>query len=79
MGMQGARQQGDCIGLLLDLDQGSMIVWENDEKPGVMVAERLSGSFCWAINQNRPTAGPPLFIGSDCVTNALFNYRGFTK
>ena len=48
-GMQPAKQQGDRIGMLLDLDQGSMTVWKNDVKLGVMVAEGLSGSFCWAV------------------------------
>ena len=48
-GMQPAREQGDRIGMLLDLDQGSMTVWKNDEKLGVMVAEGLSGPLCWAV------------------------------
>ena len=26
-----------------------MTVWKNDEKLGVMVAEGLSGSYCWAV------------------------------
>ena len=30
-GMQNAKE-GDRIGMLLDLDQGSMTVWKNDEK-----------------------------------------------
>ena len=42
-GQQPARQHGDRIGMLLDLDQGSMTVWKNDEKLGVMQAEGLSG------------------------------------
>ena len=48
--MQGATEQGDHIGVLLDLDQGSMTVWKNDEKLGVMVAEGLSGPLCWAVS-----------------------------
>ena len=36
--------------MLLDLDQGSMTVWKNDVKLGVMRAEGLSGPFCWAIS-----------------------------
>ena len=48
-GMQPAKEQGDRIGMLLDLDQGSMTVWKNDEKLGVMLAEGLSGEFCWAV------------------------------
>ena len=47
-GMQTAREQGDRIGMLLDLDQGSMTVWKNDEKLRVMQAEGLSGPLCWA-------------------------------
>ena len=48
-GMQGARR-GDRIGMLLDLDQGSMTVWKNGEQLGVMVAEGLSGPLCWAVS-----------------------------
>ena len=36
-----ATEQSDRIGMLLDFNQGSMIVWKNDEKLGVMVAEGL--------------------------------------
>ena len=49
-GMQTAREQGDRIGILLDLDRGSMTVWKNDEKLGAMVAEGLSGPLCWAVS-----------------------------
>ena len=45
-GMQDANELGDRLGMLLDLDQGSMIVWNNDEKLGVMVAEGLVG---WSV------------------------------
>ena len=41
---------GDRIGMLLDLDQGIMTVWKNDVKLGAMVAEGLSGPFCWAVS-----------------------------
>jgi hypothetical protein len=47
-GMQDARKQGDRIGMLLDLDQGSMTVYKNDERLGVM-ATGLSGEYCWAV------------------------------
>ena len=47
-GQQGAREDGDRIGMLLDLDEGSMTIWKNDVKLGVMVTEGLSGPFCWA-------------------------------
>ena len=49
-GMQGATQQGDRIGMLLDLDQGSMTVWKNDVQLGVMQSEGLSGPLCWAAS-----------------------------
>jgi hypothetical protein len=48
-GMQGAMKEGDHIGLLLDLDQGSMTVYKNDERLGVM-ATGLSGEYCWAVS-----------------------------
>ena len=48
--MQGTEGQGDCIGMLLDLDQGSMTVWKNDEKLGVMQAQGLSRPLCWAVS-----------------------------
>ena len=48
-GMQDAKGQGDRIGMLLDLDQGSMSVWKNGELLGVMQADGLSGPLCWAV------------------------------
>ena len=48
--------ESDRIGMLLDLDQGSMTVWKNDEKLGVMVAEGLSGPYCWAVDLYRSSA-----------------------
>jgi hypothetical protein len=47
-GRQRAREEGDRIGLLLDLDQGSMTVYKNDERLGVM-ATGLSGEYNWAV------------------------------
>jgi hypothetical protein len=47
-GMQGAREEGDRIGMLLDLDQGTMTVYKNDERLGVM-ATGLSGEYSWAV------------------------------
>ena len=49
-GRQPARDQGDRIGMLLDLDQGSMTVWKNGVKMGVMWAGGLSGPLCWAVS-----------------------------
>ena len=34
--------------VVLDLDVGTVAVWENDERLGVM-ATNLSGEFCWAV------------------------------
>jgi hypothetical protein len=54
-GMQYA-MDGDRIGLLLDLDQGSMTVYKNDERLGVM-ATGLSGEYCWAVTlRNKDSA-----------------------
>eukprot|EP01046_Picozoa_sp_COSAG06_P055568 COSAG06_NODE_10258_length_1716_cov_2.036487_1_plen_291_part_00 len=46
--MQTEMENGDRIGLLLDLDQGSMTVYKNDERFGGM-ATGLSGEYCWAV------------------------------
>ena len=47
-GMQDVNEDGDRIGMLLDLDQGSMAVYKNDERLGVM-AMGLSGEYSWAV------------------------------
>ena len=59
-GMQPAKT-GDRIGMLLDLDQGSMTVWKNDVRLGVMQGEGLSGPLCWAVS---------LFRGSTRIESA---------
>ena len=48
-GIQSANEEGDRIGMLLDLDQGSMTVYKNDERLGVM-ATGLSGEYSWAVS-----------------------------
>ena len=48
-------KQGDRLGMLLDLDQGSMTMWKGDNKLGVMVAEGLSGPLCWAVSLGAPS------------------------
>ena len=48
-GQARREERGDRIGMLLDLDQGSMTVWKNGELLGVMLAEGLSGPLCWAV------------------------------
>ena len=50
-GSQLTERQGDCVGMLLDLGQGSMTLYKNGEKLGVMVTEGLSGPLCWAVDQ----------------------------
>ena len=65
-GEQGAYED-DRIGMLLDLDQGSMTVWKNDVKLGVMVAEglsRLSGPLCWAVSTQFASGGESARIES---------------
>jgi hypothetical protein len=48
-GMQRAQKEGNRIGMLLDLDQGSMTVYTNDERLGVM-GTGLSGEYSWAVS-----------------------------
>jgi hypothetical protein len=53
-GMQAADKQSDRIGMLLDLDRGSMTVYKNSERLGVMQAGAshlcvLSGEYVWAV------------------------------
>jgi hypothetical protein len=51
-GMQDV-EDGDRSGMLLDLDQGTMAVYRNDERLGVM-ATGLSGEYSWAVALNMP-------------------------
>eukprot|EP01046_Picozoa_sp_COSAG06_P037080 COSAG06_NODE_4150_length_4519_cov_3.696045_5_plen_84_part_00 len=44
-----AVDEDDRIGLLLDLDQGTMTVYKNDERLGVM-ATGLRGEYSWAVS-----------------------------
>jgi len=48
-GRQGATAVGDRIGMLLDIDQGSLSVWKNGEPLGVMKEWGLTGTFCWSV------------------------------
>jgi hypothetical protein len=41
---------GDRIGMLLDLDEGSMNVYQYDRRLGVMKTG-LSGEYCWAVSR----------------------------
>ena len=47
-GAEGA-EEGDTIGLLLDLDEGTLSVYKNGRKLGVM-ASGLTGVYCWAVS-----------------------------
>ena len=47
-GMQTA-EEGDRIGLLLDIDQGSLTVYKNDTRLGTVVGSRLRGCYKWAV------------------------------
>ena len=47
-GMQPATL-ADTVTMQLDLDAGTMTVWINDQRLGVM-ASGLTGSYCWAIS-----------------------------
>ena len=46
-GMQPTKKQRDRIGLLLDLEEGTLTVYKNDQRLGVM-ASGLWGEYCWA-------------------------------
>ena len=69
-------EQGDRIGMLLDLDQGSMTVWKNDVKVGVMVAEGLSGPLCWAVSKRRAIAHVPHRVGAAAERASCTDGRG---
>jgi hypothetical protein len=47
-GCQGAGD-GDRIGLLLDLKAGSLTVYKNDARLGMITSAGLKGEYCWAI------------------------------
>eukprot|EP01046_Picozoa_sp_COSAG06_P034120 COSAG06_NODE_3546_length_5201_cov_21.568013_1_plen_491_part_10 len=50
-GRQTANEEGDRIGLLLDLDAGSLTVYKNDERLGVMQESGLTDAagYRWAV------------------------------
>ena len=39
---------GDTVGMLLNLDEGTLIVYKNNRRLGVM-KDGLSGSYCWYV------------------------------
>jgi hypothetical protein len=42
--------KGDRIGLLLDLEKGTMSVYKNDKWLGVMAEVESVGEYCWAVS-----------------------------
>ena len=46
-GMEGC-DNGDTIGMLLNLDKGTLSVYKNNRRLGVM-KDGLSGSYCWYV------------------------------
>ncbi|EJK51110.1 hypothetical protein THAOC_29753 [Thalassiosira oceanica] len=50
-GMEGYRL-GDTIGMLLNLDEGTLAVYKNNRRLGVM-KDGLSGSYCWCVTVTR--------------------------
>ncbi|EJK44200.1 hypothetical protein THAOC_37283 [Thalassiosira oceanica] len=47
VGMEGCGS-GDTIGMLLNLDEGTLTVYKNDRRLGVL-RDGLSGSYCWYV------------------------------
>ncbi|EJK75276.1 hypothetical protein THAOC_03005 [Thalassiosira oceanica] len=47
-GMEGC-ETGDCVGMLLNLDEGTLAVYKNNRRLGVM-KDGLSGSYCWCAS-----------------------------
>ena len=41
-------QRGDRVGLLLDLDLGTLAVYKNDNRLGIVSSELAGGEYCWA-------------------------------
>lgn len=70
-GAQTARA-GDRIGLLIDLDDGSMTLCKNDERLGLMLPQgSLRGDFCWAVGMVRSARGDCVRIVSAPVPECL--------
>ena len=45
-GMEGCEAAGDTVGMLLNLDEGTLTVYKNNRRLGVM-KDGLSGPYCW--------------------------------
>jgi len=48
-GKESMSSGGDELGLLLDLDEGSLSVYKNGQKLGVM-KRGLAGQYCWVVS-----------------------------
>ena len=48
-GMERAREASFKIGLVLDLDEGTLDVFKNDSRLGTMKTH-LSGEYCWVVS-----------------------------
>ena len=44
-----ACHSGDTIGMLLNLDEGTLTVYKNNRRLGVL-KDGLSGSYCWFVS-----------------------------
>ena len=60
-GSQSAQEDGDRIGMLLDIDAGTMTVFKNDKVMGVMSWGIAAGSYCWAVEM-------PCVLEEDFIT-----------
>ncbi|EJK76371.1 hypothetical protein THAOC_01870 [Thalassiosira oceanica] len=48
-------QSGDTVGMLLNLDEGTLTIYKNNRRLGVMM-DGLSGPYCWYVSlYNRPS------------------------
>ena len=59
--MEGC-DDGDTVGMLLDLTMGTLAVYKNNRRLGVM-KDGLSGSYCWYATSTSGGSG-----GEDIIT-----------
>ena len=50
---------GDTVGMLLNLDEGTLAVYKNNCRLGVM-KDGLSGAYCWYVSLFRRNSGPDI-------------------
>ncbi|EJK57044.1 hypothetical protein THAOC_22958 [Thalassiosira oceanica] len=53
-GMEGC-DAGDAVGMLINLDEGALVVYKNNRRLGVM-KDGLSGSYCWCAYDSGTSA-----------------------